>query len=186
MTGDVIDKRGDVPAPLDQEAARRAWTQLRESGISMAVFEARRNLLDAVFGGSSFLRDLILRDAPFAAESLASDPNGVLDTLIAGLEAAVADEAQLRRLLRVSRGRAAMTIALADIGGAWSLDEVTGALTRFAEAALKAALNWLLREALRTGKLTSLDDNDPGKGSGYTILGMGKFGAHELNYSSDI
>jgi glutamate-ammonia-ligase adenylyltransferase len=186
MTKEIVAESARLPPPLDPEAARRAWTQLQESGTLMAAFETKRNLLDAVFGGSSFLRDLILRDASFAAETLANDPDKVLDTLIAGLAAEVADEVELRRLLRVSRGRAAMTIALADIDGAWSLDEVTGALTRFAEAALQAALNWLLREALRTGKLTSLDDDDPGKGSGYTILGMGKFGANELNYSSDI
>jgi len=152
----------------------------------MAAFEARRSLLDAVFGGSPFLRDLILRDPQFAAESLSGDPEQVLSGLIAGLTAEVADEQELRRLLRVSRGRVAMTIAFADIGGSWPLDAVTGALSRFAEAALAAALNWLFREAQRTGKVTSLDDDDPGRDSGYTILGMGKFGAHELNYSSDI
>ncbi|MGE3877014.1 MAG: bifunctional [glutamine synthetase] adenylyltransferase/[glutamine synthetase]-adenylyl-L-tyrosine phosphorylase, partial [Parvibaculaceae bacterium] len=150
------------------------------------AFEARRPLLDAVFGGSPFLRDLILRDPQFAAESLEGDPDQVLDRLIAGLEAEVGDEQELRRLLRVSRGRAAMTMALADIGGAWSLDQVTRGLTRFAEAALGSALDWLLRDAHRTGKLATLDEKKPGKELGYTILGMGKFGAHELNYSSDI
>src|SRR5688572_2252191 len=120
-----------LPPPLDEEAARRAWDQLQESGIPMAAFAAKRSLLGAVFGGSPFLRDLILRDPQFAAESLTSDPDRMLDTLIAGLGAAVADEYELRRLLRVSRGRVAMTIALADIGGTWSLDEVTSALSRF-------------------------------------------------------
>src|SRR5262249_10313515 len=139
-----------------------------------------------VFGGSPFLRDLILRDPQFAAESLKNDPDQVLSSLIAGLRADVGEEQELRRLLRVSRGRAAMTIALADISGLWSLDQVTLGLTRFAEAALGAALGWLLREARRTGKLVSLDEHEPGKDLGYTVLGMGKFGAHELNYSSDI
>ena len=132
------------------------------------------------------MRDLILRDTQFAAEIVGSDPASMLDRLIAGLLAHAGDEQELRRLLRVSRARAAATIALADIGGAWTLDQVTRALTRFAEASLRAALNWLLVEAQRTGKLTSLDEKDPGQDSGYTILGMGKFGAHELNYSSDI
>src|SRR5262249_58445019 len=63
---------------------------------------------------------------------------------------------------------------------------VTRGLTRFAEAALGTALDWLLREARRTGKFVSLDEKEPGKELGYTVLGMGKFGANELNYSSDI
>ncbi|MGE0241061.1 MAG: bifunctional [glutamine synthetase] adenylyltransferase/[glutamine synthetase]-adenylyl-L-tyrosine phosphorylase [Parvibaculaceae bacterium] len=182
----TIQSTAHLPPPLDQEAAERAWTQLGESGVPLDAFESRRALIDAVFGGSPFLRDLILRDPHFTAEMLDGDPEHVLGRLIADLTADVGDEQELRRLLRVSRARAAMTIALADIGGAWSLDQVTGALTRFAEAALRTALNWLLGEAQRTGKLVSLDAADPARGSGYTILGMGKFGAHELNYSSDI
>ena len=181
-----MQARAGLPPPLDREAAVRAWTQLRDSGVSPAVFEAQRALIDAVFGGSPFLRDLILRDTQFAAEIVGSDPATMLDRLIAGLSAHAGDEQELRRLLRVSRARAAATIALADIGGAWTLDQVTRALTRFAEASLRVALNWLLVEAQRTGKLTSLGEKDPGQDSGYTILGMGKFGAHELNYSSDI
>ncbi|MGE0004950.1 MAG: bifunctional [glutamine synthetase] adenylyltransferase/[glutamine synthetase]-adenylyl-L-tyrosine phosphorylase [Parvibaculaceae bacterium] len=182
----MIQPGTGLPPPADQAASGRGWAQLRDSGVPLAAFEAKRMLVDAVFGGSPFLRDLILRDPHSAAEILAGDPGQVLDGLIAGLTADVQDEQELRRLLRFSRARAAMTVALADIGGAWSLDQVTGALTRFAEAALRAALGWLLREARRAGKLTSMDENDPGKGSGYTILGMGKLGAHELNYSSDI
>ncbi|WP_119393016.1 bifunctional [glutamine synthetase] adenylyltransferase/[glutamine synthetase]-adenylyl-L-tyrosine phosphorylase [Taklimakanibacter lacteus] len=172
----------NLPPPADPEAAARAWVELRGAGADLVAFEAKRPLVEAVFGGSPFLRDLMLRDSAFAARILSADPKPLLDEVIAGLSAEADDEQELRRLLRRSRNRAALIIALADIGGAWSLDEVTDALTRFAEAALNAALNWLLRDALRTGKLTTLDEADPG----YTILGMGKFGAHELNYSSDI
>jgi glutamate-ammonia-ligase adenylyltransferase len=186
MTGEIIERSAHLPPPTDQAAARRAWDQLRESGTPMASFEAQRALLDAIFGGSPFLRELILRDPAFAAESLGTVPDRVLDQIMAGLAGPPEDEAAMRRLLRVSRGRAALTIALADLSGAWSLDEVTEALSRFAEVSLQAALNWLLREAQRAGKLTSLDETNPGKESGYTILGMGKFGAYELNYSSDI
>ena len=185
MTNSIQDTAG-LPPPFDSAAAERAWTQLQETGVARDTFEKKRALVDAVFGGSPFLRDLILRDPQFAAESLGNDPDQTLSHLIAGLHAEVADEQELRRLLRQSRGRAAMTIALADIGGVWSLDAVTLGLSRFAEAALQSALNWLLRDALRTGKLTSLDEKDPAKDAGYTILGMGKFGAYELNYSSDI
>ena len=186
MMATSIQQTAQLPQPSDLDAVRRAWTDLRASGIALAPFEAKRPLIDAVFGGSPFLRDLILRDPDFAARILEADPQVSLDAVMADLSAKAGDEAEMRRLLRRSRGRAALIIALADIDGSWSLDSVTGALTRFAEAALNAALNWLLSDAARTGKLKALDTDHPGKDSGYTILGMGKFGAHELNYSSDI
>ena len=115
----------------------------------MAAFRSQRHVcIDAVFGGSPFLRDLILRDPRIRwPHILGSDPRELLDSSSPASPAEAGDEQAMRRLLRRSRARAAMTIALADIGGAWSLDQVTGALTRFAEAALQAALNWLLREA---------------------------------------
>lgn len=172
----------DLPPPLEMDRVDRAWTDLQAEGAARAPFEARRPLLDAVFGGSPFLSDLILRDPDFARRVLATDPGRMLDQIIAGLDAEAEDEPAMRRLLRRSRGHAALVIALADLSGAWSLDQVTAALTRFAEAALNAALAWLLAEARRTGKLLSAKD----EAAGYTILGMGKFGAHELNYSSDI
>lgn len=172
----------DLPPPLDHDCVNRAWADLRGEGTVPALFEAKRPLLDAVFGGSSFLRDLILRDSEFAECILATGPDRMLAEIIEGLGAGAEDEQEMRRLLRKSRGRAALTIALADLSGAWSLDQVTDALTRFAEAVLKAALDWLLEDARRTGKLLSGKEEE----SGYTILGMGKFGARELNYSSDI
>ncbi|QIG49660.1 bifunctional [glutamine synthetase] adenylyltransferase/[glutamine synthetase]-adenylyl-L-tyrosine phosphorylase [Nordella sp. HKS 07] len=178
----MTEALSDLPPPHDQDSAARAWTDLRGEGTVLGPFEAKRSLLDAVFGGSPFLRDLILRDPDFARRVLATDPDQVLAGIIEGLTAEAEDEPEMRRLLRKSRGQAALAIALADLSGAWSLDQVTEALTRFAEAALNAALAWLLEEARRTGKLLSAKDEE----AGYTILGMGKFGAHELNYSSDI
>ncbi len=177
----------NLPPPSDADTASRAWADLRASGADLTAFEAKRSLIDAVFGGSPFLRDLALRDAEFAARALALDPDALLDEIIAALPTPADNEQELRRLLRCCRNRAALVIALADIGGAWSLDEVTGALTRFAEAALNAALYWLLFDARDRGKVAgSFDEDNPYKASGYTILGMGKLGAHELNYSSDI
>ncbi|HTN97803.1 MAG TPA: bifunctional [glutamine synthetase] adenylyltransferase/[glutamine synthetase]-adenylyl-L-tyrosine phosphorylase [Nordella sp.] len=172
----------DLPPPMDQDRVARAWTDLRAEGAALASFEAKRPLVDAVFGGSPFLRDLILRDGAFAERILTTEPDRMLTEIIEGLGAEAGDEPEMRRLLRKSKARAALTIALADLSGAWSLDQVTDALSRFAEAVLEAALGWLLDDARRTGKLLSAKEEE----SGYTILGMGKFGAYELNYSSDI
>ncbi len=50
----------------------------------------------------------------------------------------------------------------------------------------RPAVRYLLREAARRGKLKPTDARHPETGSGYIVLAMGKMGAFELNYSSDI
>ncbi|MEX0853756.1 MAG: bifunctional [glutamine synthetase] adenylyltransferase/[glutamine synthetase]-adenylyl-L-tyrosine phosphorylase, partial [Bauldia sp.] len=96
------------------------------------------------------------------------------------------DEAGLMATLRRARQEVALVAALADLGGVMDVVRVTAALTAFAGAAVGAAVNFLLAEAAAAGKLALADPKKPGDGSGWIVLGMGKFGAGELNYSSDI
>ena len=80
----------------------------------------------------------------------------------------------------------ALTAAIADIGGLWPLERVTAALSDLAEASLSLGVAHLLLAAHEAGDLRLPDPADPAGGSGFTVLGMGKLGARELNYSSDI
>ena len=66
------------------------------------------------------------------------------------------------------------------------MPEATRALTRIADATLSAAIRFTLRAAALAGKIELADQRDPERGSGWIFLGMGKGGAFELNYSSDI
>ena len=173
-----------LPPPLDRDTAARLWDELRTLPAGTAVFERVHPLIDAVFGASPFLRELILRDSGFAARAVAEEPGALLDEIAGALTQAAAEatsEAELKHAIRRARMRAALVIALADIAGAWDVARVTGALTAFAETTLVAAVDWLIAEARRAGKL-----GGEGSASGYTVLAMGKFGARELNYSSDI
>ena len=77
-------------------------------------------------------------------------------------------------------------MALADIGGLWPLDKVTQALADLAEAGLSLSVVHLLRAAYDSGELTLPDRANPAHACGFTVLGMGKLGARELNYSSDV
>ncbi|MEI9986907.1 MAG: hypothetical protein WDN69_29355 [Aliidongia sp.] len=102
-----------------------------------------------------------------------------------------AEHAELQRVplmtrLRAAKRRAALVIALADIAGIWSLDAVTGALSALADTALSAALRHLLTQAAAAGQIALAHPDAPETECGVIILGMGKLGAHELNYSSDI
>ncbi|MGE3830802.1 MAG: bifunctional [glutamine synthetase] adenylyltransferase/[glutamine synthetase]-adenylyl-L-tyrosine phosphorylase [Parvibaculaceae bacterium] len=184
MTGPLTDIAIALPPPCDRETAARLWTELREAGGSMAVFERVRPLIDAVFGASPFLRELLLRNVEFAAKVVTTSPDILLDEIAQTLvqaAAVAASETELKRAIRRARMKAALVIALADLSGAWDVARVTGALTAFAETALAATVDWLIAEARRLGRL-----GGGGSNSGYTVLAMGKFGARELNYSSDI
>src|SRR5205085_4439496 len=76
--------------------------------------------------------------------------------------------------------------ALADLGGVWDLDQVTGALTRFADASVCAALKVAARAEAAAGRLLRLGEGEEGPVPGWFCVAMGKQGAFELNYSSDI
>ena len=139
---------------------------------------------------SPYLWGLISEDPARAARLLSRPPQASLDALIASLSPAVGEpdgEAALMRRLRRAKHACALLVALADIGGVWGLDEVTDALTRFADAAVSSALRFLLRQEAAAGRLLiDARANDPEKGCGLVVLALGKHGARELNYSSDV
>ncbi|MDH3474969.1 MAG: bifunctional [glutamine synthetase] adenylyltransferase/[glutamine synthetase]-adenylyl-L-tyrosine phosphorylase, partial [Rhodospirillales bacterium] len=68
----------------------------------------------------------------------------------------------------------------------WPLENVTQGLSDFADAALSAALAHLLGVLAARGELVPKHAGGPLDQCGYVILAMGKHGAGELNYSSDI
>ncbi len=88
--------------------------------------------------------------------------------------------------LRRYKADVALCAALADIAGAWGVAELTEAMTRAADAVLEVAVRFLLGEAASTGVFMPRDPSAPERESGYVVLAMGKLGARELNYSSDI
>ncbi len=146
-----------------------------------------RALLAGIADHSPFLWGLIETEPARLLAILDGEPNAVVDAALAPLGALAAggDEAALMRGLRRARQSVALTVALADLGGIWILEDVVGALTRAAEAFLRAALAFLLRGAAAAGRL-ALDADDPERGCGLVVLALGKLGGAELNYSSDV
>ncbi len=148
-----------------------------------------RRLLDAVFGNSPFLGQCAATDPEFTRELLSHGADDAFAGVMEELEAArrrPADGDRLGSLLRVARRRVALAVAVADIASAWPLEKITAALSDFAEAALACAAAHLLRQAAAAGAFSLADEDHPERGSGLVILGMGKLGGRELNYSSDI
>lgn len=88
--------------------------------------------------------------------------------------------------LRRTKCRVSLALGLADLSGTLAAPRITQLLSLFAEAALSAACNFLLKELHNSGKVELVDEKNPSYKSGLIVLGMGKLGGHELNYSSDI
>jgi glutamate-ammonia-ligase adenylyltransferase len=146
-----------------------------------------RDFLLGVFGSSPYLGELAARDAARLAHLLCAEPETQLEHLLEEFARFVpSDEATLMRALRLAKQEVALLVALADLGKAWDTMMATRALTRFADAALDAAVAFLLREAREAGALLPDDSETPARHRGWIFLGMGKGGAFELNYSSDI
>ncbi|MBA4203345.1 MAG: bifunctional [glutamate--ammonia ligase]-adenylyl-L-tyrosine phosphorylase/[glutamate--ammonia-ligase] adenylyltransferase [Polymorphum sp.] len=146
-----------------------------------------RAFLAGVFANAPYLRELAMVRPQRLQRVLGEDLEDLISgTIHAAREARPADEAGLMRELRQLKQDLALAVALADIGGAIDLDDVTRALAELADASLTAAIRLCLRELAARGKFSPQDLDEPEKGSGLIVLAMGKHGAFELNYSSDI
>ena len=131
------------------------------------------------------LQDALRRareNAPFLAMAMQNQP-GLTDLLEAeNLEAALefgrsAGEgaANVRQKLRREKRALALTLAVGDLAGRLSLTDVITRLSDFADRALD--------EALADIYATRYPDAPM---EGFSVIGLGKHGSRELNYSSDI
>ncbi len=166
------------PLPFDPESGREARAAL---GVTDA---ALGDLVAGAAGCSPHLRALIVQERTWLADALAHPPDrGVADAL-APLDTTALPE--LSAALRRAKRRVAVLVALADLGGVWALPQVTGALTQLADRATQAGLTALLTAEIARGKLPDCTQDDAATGAGMVVLAMGKMGAGELNFSSDI
>ena len=151
--------------------------------------EAAMRMLSGVFGNSPFLTLMAELEPAFMVSVLCEGPDGAWRRIMRDVAEAkrhAPNGGDPARALRAAKRRVALVTAVADIAGLWTLEQVTGALSDFAEAALDTALAFLLGKSAGRGAITQAEGGDPERRSGLIVLGMGKLGARELNYSSDI
>jgi glutamate-ammonia-ligase adenylyltransferase len=146
-----------------------------------------QSLLTALFGNSPFLSGIAVTEWKFLTRLVEEGLDTPFDQIIAviGQEDSGENRAGLMRRLRIARRQVALLVAIGDIAGTWPLERQTDALSRFADAAIGAAIRHLLLSAADSGQF-DIDRSDPERDSGLVVLGMGKLGGGELNYSSDI
>lgn len=179
------------PRPSHAVAAARLVEDFAALGEKERKFAASAEgaaLLAALGGNAPYLTELALRDSGALLACMKTGPDAHIEALLQGLRNLSPTMARtaLSALLRQTKRRVALALAVADIGGLWPLERITRALSDLAELALSAAAAHLLRELHDAGQITLPHPEDPARDSGFVALGLGKLGAWELNYSSDI
>jgi glutamate-ammonia-ligase adenylyltransferase len=144
-------------------------------------------LMTAIAEGSPYLWNLIQSDPARWMEILDDDPDRHLASLLQSAGEAISgarDDDEAKKILRQMKARASLLIAAADIGGVWDLPKITRALTAVADTSVSNAVRHAHRSASPNGQAKAAQGiSGP---AGYIVLALGKMGAHELNYSSDI
>jgi glutamate-ammonia-ligase adenylyltransferase len=178
-----------VSAPL-REAVRRWWQRARESDVfaqAVAVLaDPYRSELPRVVAGSEFTATALLRDPDLLRWIVGHDAPA--DALAAnrGFEAdaaAAPDAAAAEKLLRLWRRREMVRIAWRDIAGRASVQETLRAVSALADGCIRGALAAATRQlqaVFGTPRSTA------GEAVPLIVLGMGKLGGRELNFSSDV
>ncbi|MGB3811476.1 MAG: bifunctional [glutamine synthetase] adenylyltransferase/[glutamine synthetase]-adenylyl-L-tyrosine phosphorylase, partial [Parvibaculum sp.] len=184
-SANLRERSARVPRPYDAE---RALAEMQDLVQSVALIEDAstrqratalledadaRRVIDSLFGNSPFLTRIIRLHPHWLPRLLDEPPSATFDALLARTRAAsdLETQAEVMRALRVAKSEAAVLIAFADVTSAWALEEVTEALTAFADAAVVASIEWLLRDAARRGQVLREAQGLTAEGSGLAILG---------------
>lgn len=167
-----------APRAFDPRAGAEAAAAFRDTGPALAA------LLAGAAGCSPYLKGLMESEAEWLRAALTKSPEAALAEVIAALRDLPLDA--LASALRRAKRRVALLTALADLGGVWGLGTVTAALSEFADAAVDLTVRGLVADEIRRGRLPGAEPEDAGTAGGMVVLAMGKLGARELNYSSDI
>ncbi|GBF27188.1 bifunctional glutamine synthetase adenylyltransferase/adenylyl-removing enzyme [bacterium MnTg02] len=199
LLGGLYEKIATVPPVYLQDKAEAGLSDLLSrvdenvglSDLSALVSgnEKVRSLLGTIFGASPYLSHLILADPAFLHRSLVAPPDETLSDLIQALDrdmGAAENAGEVMTHLRTFKKRVALLTALSDIAGIWDVMQTTEALSQAADNALKQAVRFAFRVAAQHGAYHPSDPDKPEQDSGYFVLALGKYGALELNYSSDI
>ena len=159
----------------------------RSVDITSLLAPGRQNFARLVASATScspFMRTIAESQPEWVASLAELAPDAAFASLVPTGSPSSPDS--MVRQLRRAKRRMSFLVALADLGGVWPLAKVMQSITEFADHAVQKCLESLVLQAASRGRLILADncrDEDLG---GLFVLAMGKMGAFELNYSSDI
>ena len=165
-----------IPKIFDQRIANEVYDLFPEFPENL------RNFFAATASCSPFLFSQIQNERDWLVDVIKEKEFDLL-SLLHPLKSEAYDALYFK--LRLAKRRAALWIAICDLADIWSLETVTQKLSEFADKAVNLAWCAAFNLELRKGKFPKKYDANPDN-VGFFILAMGKLGAYELNYSSDI
>ncbi|PLY02956.1 MAG: bifunctional [glutamate--ammonia ligase]-adenylyl-L-tyrosine phosphorylase/[glutamate--ammonia-ligase] adenylyltransferase [Desulfuromonas sp.] len=183
----------DPDGALNQLERLCACLERDELCVVLREASKRRQLL-TVLGAAPFMATIMCRSREYFHDLLVA---GELtrckdhETMLGELRERIAAEASFEELqagLRRYKAREILRIGSRDLCGLAEMAEVTAELADLASASLQRAgeiCEALLRKEYGAPLLIDADDQPSGEAE-YTIIGMGKLGGCELNFSSDI
>lgn len=159
--------------------------EIKEFALALLEDKTGKILLSCLFGNSPYLSKALIKEIVFFKNLMEKGYDQAFSEIADFLKDSAGkfeSEEEIISSLRKLKLRASLLIALADITGNWELEKVTAALSEFADLCVKNVLCHLLAKAAKRGDISeSALEN-----SGIVVIAMGKMGAGELNYSSDI
>jgi [glutamine synthetase] adenylyltransferase / [glutamine synthetase]-adenylyl-L-tyrosine phosphorylase len=189
-----LKRSGDPDMALNH--LERFLNEIDRSRFIIEVKERPAVLMDLIvlFGASRFLASHCIATASATLRLLChpaylahpADKELLADRLAAMLQGLTKDE-DLFRMLRLFRKQEMLRIGLRDLLGRADLTETVAELSNLAEVCLQAAYERAETE-LRNRFGAPLIQSDDGsvRTAGFAVIGMGKLGGKELNFSSDI
>ncbi|TQS72596.1 glutamine-synthetase adenylyltransferase [Rhodobacteraceae bacterium] len=166
------------PLPFDRDRGAEIATLFDDQPPEL------RTLLAGTAGCSPYLGGLIVREQDWLRAAVDQSPEAAFAREMDRLRPLELGELAVE--LRRAKRRVALLAGLADLGGVWRLEDVTRALSDFADLAVDLAATRLVGDEIRRGKIPGAQPEDAETACGMVALAMGKMGAGELNYSSDI
>jgi glutamate-ammonia-ligase adenylyltransferase len=191
------------PIPYDNQLGQETigfltdWVQknIDDCDDVLCEIDAHKPLILGLSACSPYLSGLIKKFPAYFSLIISENPDDLLTALLKEVKdksysASSVDE--VKSILRQSKSKIALLTGYNDVGGIWGLDNITFALSHFADLCLDISLVWLIHGRMERGDLPWPDGEpvapnaDLTLNSGFTILALGKLGGNELNYSSDI
>ena len=166
-----------MPRPYTPDQGEEAWADCAGLPADLAPF------IKGVGGCSPYLAGLMKAEAAWLPAAL-DDPDTAISAVLADIAGLAPDS--LAPGLRQAKRRVALLTGLADLGGVWPLEKITQTLSDLADAAVQQCITALVGQEIARGKVPGATADDAATGAGMVALAMGKHGAGELNYSSDI
>lgn len=144
-------------------------------------FTSTDEFLESIGQNFPFIGRLMKSDPTRVQVMLSTAPDQYITDLLNPIKSDLSI-ADLKTVLRRRRQALHLCLAVCDLGGVWPLETVVRKLSDFADFSLESALAGAWHHAEERLGVNVTDS----KRAGLALIGMGKLGGRELNYSSDI